>query len=238
MGSPYRQFCPVAKAMELLDERWTLLVVRELMLGSRHFNELRRGVPRMSPTLLSKRLGQLTRAGLVERTPEGGEVRYTLTPAGEELRGVVEAIGAWGTRWVPALADADLDPRLLLWDMHRGVDHAAVRASLAGAGPPEVRTERAVVRFRFPDAPASSRDWWLVLTGDEADVCDHDPGHPVDVTVSTSLRRMVEIWRGDVTWTAALRSGSVELAGRRDLCRALPGWLLLSPFATVPRPVG
>src|SRR3954467_6374623 len=100
MGSSYHQFCPVAKAMELLDERWTLLVVRELVSGSEHFNELRRGVPRMSPTLLSKRLQQLVRAGVVERHEEDGDVRYLLTPAGHELRPVVEALGAWGTRWI------------------------------------------------------------------------------------------------------------------------------------------
>jgi len=119
----YHQFCPVAKAMELLDERWTLLVVRELVTGSEHFNELRRGLPRMSPTLLSKRLQQLTRAGVVERTDDG---RYVLTAAGEELRPVVEALGGWGVRWIGELGDADLDPQLLLWDMHRNVDHTAV----------------------------------------------------------------------------------------------------------------
>jgi DNA-binding HxlR family transcriptional regulator len=133
----YHQFCPVAKAMELLDERWTLLVVRELVTGSQHFNALRRGLPRMSPSLLSKRLQQLTRAGVVERTDDG---RYVLTAAGEELRPVVEALGGWGVRWIGELGDADLDPQLLLWDMHRNVDHAAV---------PPTQT---VVRFHFPDA--------------------------------------------------------------------------------------
>src|SRR3954469_25348901 len=123
MGASYGQFCPVAKAMELLDERWTLLVVRELVVGSRTFSDLRRGVPRMSPTLLSKRLQQLVRAGVVGRDGDG---RYELTRAGQELRPVVEAIGTWGTRWIGELGDADLDPKLLLWDMHRNVDHGAV----------------------------------------------------------------------------------------------------------------
>src|SRR5438105_13094614 len=97
MGSSYHQFCPVAKAMELLDERWTLLIVRELVTGSQHFNELRRGVPRMSPTLLSRRLAQLARAGVVDRHDDG---TYVLTQAGRELRPVVEALGAWGIRWI------------------------------------------------------------------------------------------------------------------------------------------
>ncbi|WP_208105477.1 helix-turn-helix domain-containing protein [Streptomyces sp. GC420] len=117
MGSSYYQFCPVAKAMELLDERWTLLVVRELLEGTEHFNDLRRGVPRMSPTLLSRRLQQLVRAGIVERRSDGRQVRYVLTAAGRELRPVVEALGTWGVRWVGELGDEDLDPSLLLWDM-------------------------------------------------------------------------------------------------------------------------
>ena len=114
MGSGYHQFCPVAKAMDLLDERWTLLVVRELVSGSQQFNELRRGLPRMSPSLLSKRLQQLARAGIVERQAEGSDIRYVLTPAGQELRPVVEALGIWGTRWIGELGDEDLDPKLLL----------------------------------------------------------------------------------------------------------------------------
>ena len=224
MSAPYRQFCPVAKAMELLDERWTLLVVRELLTGSRHFNELRRGLPRMSPTLLSRRLQQLTRAGLVERRAEGGQVEYVLSDAGTELRAVVEAIGVWGTRWIGELGDADLDPKLLLWDMHKHVDHGALPAG------------RTVVAFRFPDADPKARDWWLVLDAGEADVCDSDPGHPVDVLVTASLRRMVAVWMGDVPWTAALRSGDVRLDGPAPLRRALPGWFTLSTFAAVPRP--
>ena len=226
MGSPYHQFCPVAKAMELLDERWTLLVVRELMLGSKRFNELRRGVPRMSPTLLSKRLHELVRAGIVERYADSNEVQYVLTAAGSELRPVVEAIGAWGIRWVGELGDEDLDPKLLLWDMHRNVDHLSV---------PEGRT---VVQFRFSDVRASLRDWWLVIEDGEADVCDADPGHPVAVTVVAGLRRMVEVWRGDLTWRAAMRSGAIEVVGPQELRRAVAGWFTLSAFASVPRPVG
>jgi DNA-binding HxlR family transcriptional regulator len=230
MGASYGQFCPVAKAMELLDERWTLLIVRELVSGSERFNELRRGVPRMSPTLLSRRLQQLTRAGIVERRADGTEVRYLLTDAGRELRPVVEALGVWGTRWIGELGEVDLDPKLLLWDMHRNVDHGAV---------PDGRT---VVHFRFPDVPANLRDWWLVISAGDAEVCDADPGHPVAVEVSGGLRDLVEVWRGDVRWADVLRSGAVTLTGPRPLCRALPGWFTLSPFAAVPRsapaPVG
>jgi DNA-binding HxlR family transcriptional regulator len=224
MGSSYHQFCPVAKAMELLDERWTLLIVRELLTGSRHFNELRRGLPRMSPTLLSKRLHQLARAGIVQRRPDGNEVQYVLTPAGHELRPVVEALGSWGIRWVGEIGEQDLDPKLLLWDMHRNIDDATI---------PHGRT---VVQFSFADVPAKARYWWLVITSDDCDVCDVDPGYPVAVVVTANLRRMVEVWRGDLSWSDALRSRSVEVHGPEALRRALPGWFKASPFASVPRP--
>lgn len=224
MGASYHQFCPVAKAMELLDERWTLLVIRELVSGSERFNELRRGLPRMSPTLLSRRLHQLVRAGVVERRVDGADVRYVPTAAGRELRPVLEALGAWGVRWIGELGDSDLDPKLLLWDMHRNVDHDAV--------PPG----RTVVRFRFRDVPTTQRDWWMVIAAGEADVCDIDPGHDVTVTVTADLRALVQVWMGDLEWAAALRGGAVEVAGPEALRRAAPGWFTLSPFAAVPRP--
>lgn len=221
MSSPYHQFCPVSKAMELLDERWTMLVVRELVLGSRRFNDLRRGLPRMSPTLLSRRLVELSRAGLVVREADGS---YTLTQAGAELRPVVEALGTWGTRWIGELGDEDLDPKLLLWDMHRSVDHETIPSP------------RAVVKFAFRDVAPQERHWWLVLTPQDADVCDQDPGFPVAVGVDTDLRTMVRVWRGDTTWTAALRSGAITLDGPHRVQRELQRWLTLSPFAAVPRP--
>jgi len=223
MGSSYHQFCPVAKAMELLDERWTLLIVRELLQGSRHFNDIRRGVPKISPSLLSKRLHDLTRAGIVQRHDDGRQVAYALTAAGEELRPVVEHLGAWGMRWIGRVGDEDLDPKLLMWDLHRHVDPATV--------PPG----RTVVSFRFVDVPATIRDWWLVITVDEVDVCDFDPGYDVAVSVTGPLRRMVEIWRGDLGWSAAIRSGSIELQGPERLRREVPKWFPPSQFSRVPR---
>jgi DNA-binding HxlR family transcriptional regulator len=224
MGSSYHQFCPVAKAMELLDERWTMLIVRELVTGSQHFNDLRRGVPRMSPTLLSKRLHQLVRAGIADREADGSQVRYVLTEAGQELRPVVEALGAWGVRWMGELGDEDLDPKLLLWDMHRNIDHDAVP------------TGRTVIQFTFPDVPAKTRNWWLVITPGQADVCDADPGHPVAVTVTVGLRPMCQIWRGDLGWPEALRSGAIQINGPQPLRQAMPHWFTLSAFAAIPRP--
>jgi DNA-binding HxlR family transcriptional regulator len=209
--------------MELLDERWTLVVIRELLLGSRHFNDLRRGVPKMNPTLLSKRLHDLTRAGIVERRNDGHEVSYVLTAAGEELGPVVEALGTWGMRWIGQVGDEDLDPKLLLWDLHRRVDLGLVPSG------------RTVVNFRFTDLPAKIRDWWLVLTPESVDICDFDPGYGVAVSVDGTLRRMVEIWRGDLGWHAAIRSGAVHLQGPERFRRAIPKWFPPSHFSGVSR---
>ena len=219
MGPPYQQFCPVAKAMELFDERWTLLVVRELVLGSERFNDLRRGLPRMSPTLLSKRLHQLAAADIVRRLEDGTDIRYVLTPAGRDLETVVDALGAWGTRWTGKLGDADLDPRLLMWDMHRHVDRAAVPGS------------RTVVEFVFPAVTHAARRWWLVIGPHEVDVCDEDPGFEVSVRVTAGLRELTEIWRGEATWSDAVRSGTVVVDGPSVLSRSLPRWFD-SPLAT------
>ncbi|MFZ3394727.1 helix-turn-helix domain-containing protein [Rhodococcus sp. 7Tela_A2] len=218
MGSPYHQFCPVAKAMELFDERWTLLLVRELVLGSERFNDLRRGLPRMSPSLLSTRLHQLTVAGIVQRTVDGSEVRYVLTPAGRDLEPVVSALGTWGSRWTGRLGDEDLDPKLLMWDMHRNVVHSAIEET------------RVVVEFVFTGAPRGSRRWWLVIVPGEVDVCDTDPGFEVSVTVTAGLRDLTEIWRGENDWPEALRTGAVVVEGPVGLRRSLPSWFV-SPLA-------
>ena len=165
-----------------------MLVIRELMEGSRHFNELRRGVPRMSPALLSTRLRTLVRAGVIERYEDGNRISYSLTPAGKELRPIVEFIGQWGTRWIPDLGDEDLDPHLLMWDIHRNVDLGAVSPG------------RTVLQFTFRDVSAAARDWWLVITPDGVDLCDFDPGQPVAATVETDLRTLTLFWRGDLSW--------------------------------------
>lgn len=221
----YGQFCPVAKAMEVLDERWTLLVVRELLAGSSHFNELRRGVPKMSPALLSKRLRSLERAGVVRRVAggPGGRVGYLLTPCGKELAGVVTALGMWGLRWIGELGREDLDPHLLMWDIRRTVPIGAW---------PRVRT---VVTFEFDDVERRVSAWWIVVSGGEVDVCDFDPGFEVTVTVKTSLRTLTRIWRGDQSWGQALRVGGVVLSGRPEARRSLPDWVGQSTFAQMPQ---
>ncbi len=222
--SAYGQFCPVAKAMELLDERWTLLVVRELLQGSAHFNDLRRGVPKMSPALLSKRLKSLTRAGLVERTEIGGRSTYSLTECGQELSGVVDALGAWGVRWIGDLGDDDLDPHLLMWDMQR---HIPIDAW------PRART---AVAFELTGVTPKASRWWLVVAEGRADICDFDPGYDVTATISTNLRTLTQIWRGDTSWSRALLDGSAAISGSADARKALPHWIGQSKIAAIPRP--
>ncbi|AIY46000.1 MULTISPECIES: winged helix-turn-helix transcriptional regulator [Mycolicibacterium] len=222
--STYGQFCPVAKAMELLDERWTLLVVRELLRGSAHFNDLRRGVPKMSPALLSKRLKSLARAGVIERSESDGRTTYSLTPCGQELAAVVDALGAWGVRWIGELGEQDLDPHLLMWDMRRTIPVDAW---------PRSRTTIAFVLDGV--APKASR-WWLTVSDGQADVCDFDPGYEVAGTVQAHLRSLIEIWRGDVGWARAVLDGSVALSGSADVRRAIPKWLGQSTAAAIPRP--
>ncbi|VFA88705.1 Uncharacterized HTH-type transcriptional regulator yybR [Gordonia paraffinivorans] len=220
----YGQFCPVAKAMELLDERWTILIVHEMLLGSRHFNELRRGVPKMSPALLTKRLRSLERAGVIRRSQVGGRSVYTLTTMGQELETVVDALSAWGIRWIGELGDADLDPHLLLWDMRRTI--------------PVERwpRRRTMVQFVFSDVVGKARSWWLVVSGDEAQVCDFDPGYELDATVTTDLRTLTEIWRGDTDWRIALRENLVEIHAAAEIARDLPSWIGQGLTAEIPRP--
>jgi DNA-binding HxlR family transcriptional regulator len=221
--SGYGQFCPVAKAMEVLDERWTMLVIRELLLGSRRFNELRRGNPRMSPALLTKRLRTLETSGIVRREQVGGHASYSLTEAGLELEPIITGLGQWGVRWIGELGDADLDPRLLLWDVRRTVPVA------------EWPRSRTVVAFAFDGTRASQARWWLVVADGEVDICDADPGYDVDATVRVTLRTLTEIWRGDTSWARATGSGAVRIDGPADVRRAVPTWIGQGSFAEVER---
>jgi DNA-binding HxlR family transcriptional regulator len=226
--SGYGQFCPVAKASEVLAERWTPLVVRELLCGSHRFNDLQRGVPLMSRSLLAKRLRELERAGVIERRPtaDGRGSEYHLTDAGEELRPIIMGLGAWGQRWARSeLSRADLDPRLLMWDMQRNIDTEALPG------------HRIVVRFRFNDpAPGLPRVTWLILDRDKVDVCYKDPGFEVDLVVAGRLRALVAVWMGDTSMSAVTAARELQVEGPRDLIRAFPSWLRRSIFATVERP--
>ena len=218
----YGQFCPVAMASEVICARWTPLILRELLCGSTRFNDLRRGVPRMSPTLLSKRLKELEQAGVIETraTGQAGIVEYHLTQAGQELRPIVMSLGIWGQRWVETqLSLKNLDPSLLMWDMRRW---------LKLTPKPE---RRSVIQFEYPELPANRRHFWLIVEDSVVDLCSHDPGHEVDLFVQSSLRTMTAIWMGITTVQAELDAGRLDLTGDMTLARSMQQWLGLSPFA-------
>lgn len=225
----YGQFCPVAKACEVVAERWTPLVLRELFCGSSRFNDLHRGVPLMSRSLLTRRLRELEDAGVIERRPgRQGSSEYRLTAAGEELRPVVEQLGTWGQRWAPpGPAPDDLDASLLMWDLHRRLEVGRLPA------------RRVVVLFEFRNVPrgqAARRLWWLVADRGDVDLCIKDPGFTVDLEVHADLAGFTRVWMGRLSFAEALRVGLVRLEGPRDLARSFPGWLGLSVFASVPVP--
>lgn len=220
----YRQFCPVAMAAEVLCTRWTMVLLRELVAGSTRFNDLRRGVPRMSPTLLAKRLRELEAAGIVERHPapdDPGHQAYVLTEAGRDLRPVVEAVGGWGQKWIDSEPSLDnIDPGLLMWDMRRNLDPTPM---------PDAKT---VIAFLYTDQPDDRRAWWLIVEpGAEVDLCSVDPGFEVDLFVETDLRCMTAIWMGLTTVSRSADDGDLDLTGNRDLARRMQDWLGLSPFA-------
>lgn len=220
----YNQFCPVAMAAEILCTRWTIVLLRELVAGSTRFNELRRGVPRMSPALLSKRLKDLETAGIVSRTPLPGDpelFEYRLSAAGQELRRVIEAVGEWGQRWVTTESSlGKLDVNLLMWDMRRNLD------------PRPLPTRRSVVQLIYSDLPETRRNWWLIIDpGEETDLCSVDPGFDVDLYLVTDLRTMTEIWMGYIPVARAKADGRLVATGSRELEAHLQTWLGLSPFA-------
>jgi DNA-binding HxlR family transcriptional regulator len=222
----YNQFCPVAMAAEILCSRWTLVLLRELVVGSTRFNELRRGVPRMSPALLSKRLKDLETAGIVSRSPVPGEpdlFEYRLTDAGRDLKPVIEAVGVWGQRWIETEASLkNLDPNLLMWDMRRNID------------PKPLPRRRSVIQVIFSDLSEAQRNWWLLVTPDrETDLCSVDPGFDVDLYLATDLRTMTEIWMGYTTIARAKEGGKLTITGDRQLEADLGVWLRLSGFAKV-----
>ena len=220
----YQQFCPVAMAAEILCTRWTIVVLREMVAGSKRFNELRRGVPRMSPALLSRRLKELEAAGIVAREASASDpalFEYQLTESGRELGPLIEAFGIWGQRRIEAdLSLAHLDADLLMWDMRRNLNTTPMP------------TQRSVIEFVYPDLPAKLRRFWLVVDPESgADLCKIDPGFEVDLFVSTDLRTMTAIWMGVDTVRAAVTTQRMILTGNRQLAASMQTWLGLSPFA-------
>ena len=224
----YKQFCPVAMASEVLCNRWTMIIIRELVCGSTRFNDLKRGVPRMSPALLSKRLRDLEATGIIQRVVTSGGHEYRLTASGRELEPIVKAFGVWGQRWVEANPTLqNLDPELLMWDMRRSIDLGALPR------------RRSVVQFTYSDLPQKKQRYWLVVEANgEVDVCSIDPGYEVDLYVTTDLRTLTAIWLGITSLRSATSTGAIVIVGDRSLETTFPTWIGLSPFAAEPKLAG
>ena len=216
----YGQFWPIAKAAEIVAERWTPLVVHELLAGSTHFSDIRRGVPLMSQTLLSQRLKELERVGIVERRAKNPRrPEWQLTDAGRALAPVIQQLGEWGLQYAQdPLRESDLGVTVLMWNIRRRVDPNVFGGS------------RVTVYFEFTDVPKGKRRWWVVNDRGSVDLCPIDPGFPVDIYITTDIRTMVHIWVAKLTLEAAVRSDRMEIVGPRALRDHLRAWFLLSPI--------
>jgi DNA-binding HxlR family transcriptional regulator len=207
----YGSFCPVAQASEVVAQRWVPLILREIMVGYHRFNDIRRALPLISPSVLAQRLKSLEDDGVICRRDEAGGVTYHLTAAGEELRPILDALGHWARKWVTRdYRSYELDPGVLMWSLRRHV--------LPERFPPG----RSVLHIRLEGAPPKRRYWWIVVQSGDAedvDVCFSDPGHPVTLTVTAKLRTMVDVLMGDEKLARALRQGAVVVEGERVLAR-------------------
>ena len=220
----YGQFCPIAKASEILGEKWTILIVRELLMGSTRFNELQRGLGLISPTILTKRLTMLTERGLVHRKRISGQrgFEYHATESCRELLPILLSLGGWGMRWARTnLTDSDYDVELLMLYLERSV----VADKLPGG--------QAVIQFRFEDI-ADISDWWIVVAGDHMDVCTTDPGKDVDVYFNTTVRAMTDVWMAERTYKAAIAAGDIVVTGSRVLTRNIESWMRNCIFTDLP----
>ncbi|MEM1076597.1 MAG: helix-turn-helix domain-containing protein [Pseudomonadota bacterium] len=220
----YKQFCPVAMAAEVLGTRWTIVLLRELGSGSTRFNDLRRGVPTMSPALLSRRLKELEKHGILRRHPNATNpavMEYTLTPSGEDLRTIVDDIGAWGQKWVTE-ADTlrNLDAGYLMWDMRRNLDTR------------QLPQRPVMMQFTYTDKPSSGSNWWLTHDPKRSpELFSSDPGILVDLYVRTTLKLMTAIWLGRTDLEKSIADGNVALVGDPALSKSMRSWLGFSAFA-------
>ena len=222
----YGQFCPVAMSAELLCSRWTLLIVRELLSGSASFNDIRRGVPLISRTLLSGRLKELEEARLLRRVPIGdsGRHAYRLTAADEELKTVVKALGDWGQEWIePELALGEINYGYLLWNLRKTMQRVSDMP------------RRFVARFEFTDAPKRNRHHWLLFDGDDLDICHVDPGFEVNVWIACRLRTLAELWMGWTSLASALEGGNFVIDGPPEFVDQPFRWMGRSRHAGLPK---
>ena len=220
----YGQFCPIAKATEIIGEKWTLLIIRELLMGGSRFNELHRGLSLISPTILSKRLVSLVEHGLVLKKKIPGQKGYEYFPTESclELLPIIRNLGDWGMRWARSnLTEKDYDVELLMLYLKRSI----VPEKLIG--------RETVIRFKFTDID-KYQDWWLVAKGDELDLCVNDPGKDVDVYFTSKVKTLADIWMGDNTYKKAVREGALTVVGDQMLTRNVSSWMNNSIFTDLP----
>lgn len=223
----YGQFCPVAQALELIGERWTLLVIRELLCGNYRFNQILNGVPLMSRSLLAARLRSLEDSGLVVRRDreDGKGTEYCLTPAARELEPIVMGLGVWGTRWARReMRPEENDPVLLMWDIHRNLNVDKLPA------------RQTVVSFWLRDVDAKRSRYWLRIQKPEVELCLTNQGFEENLKVETTARALIDVWMGHSELQQALKSKAIRLDGAPQLVREFPKWLKLNVFASVERP--
>jgi DNA-binding HxlR family transcriptional regulator len=221
----YGQFCPMAKATELIGEKWTLLVLRELMLGTTRFNDFQRALARMSPTLLAKRLRHLEKYGIIIRRKLSGQntYEYRLTTAGKELGPLIEILAVWGMRWArDQLSDDELDVEFLMQDLRRQLQTKHL---------PDGET---VICLIF-DELTKHKTWWLLVDGDVVDLCTKDPGKDVDLYINSTVRTIVGVWEGDLDIRASLRNGVIKAHGSRHLIRTIPDWFGVCLYKEIQR---
>jgi len=223
MSFRYAGYCPIARAAQVLGERWTILIMRELVLGTTRFNDFQRALSQISPTLLTKRLSELQECGLLVRKSVPGQHRmeYHPTAAGKELEPIILGLGEWGMRWTQSeMNDDELDVETLMFDLHRRIDIN----QLPGG--------RTVIKFRFRNLPKFAH-WWIVLEGGKSELCVQNPGTPVDLDLTTNLATMSRIFAGDLEIRAARETGRFELKGNPVLIRTISSWLRPGMFAHV-----
>lgn len=220
----YSQFCPVAKACEVIEPRWTLLLLSEMLSGSTRFNEIGRGVPGMSPTLMSRRLREMEERGLITRSqhPVTGEIHYRTTYLAEELAPIIQALGRWAHRHIDAEVTLEnLDARLLMWNMRRKIDTSALPLA-----------KRTVIQFIYPELCAGDRNFWLIVKpGVPVDLCSTDPGYDVDLFVTAELRALTAAWMGHSTLRKEIEQRRISLTGDARLADAIERWMVRSIFA-------
>jgi len=220
----YGQFCPVAKTIEIIGEKWTILIIRELLMGGTRFSELQRGLGLISPTILSKRLDSLADFGLILKKKIPGQKGYEYFPTEscQELLPLIYSMGEWGIRWARSyLSEDDYDVELLMLYLQRSIM------------PEKLAANETVIQFKFLDSKELP-DWWIIVIDDNVDICTNDPGKDVDVYFTSTIKTMTDIWMGDRTYKQAKRDGDMNIVGNKQLTSNITDWMGVSYFSDLP----